>query len=562
MAAVMAFALAVAAAAPASADGAFAAMYSDRAVFLQALARERPPAAPSLQVTGISVPHHLLAADLIARGFWIAAGNKYDRIVILSPDHFNRSRRPLATTRRDFDTVFGRIENDPAATGALLNASDLFDDSDLFATEHGIAALLPFVKHFFPDARIVPIVISFGASRADWDRALALVERLIGPRVLVVQSTDYSHYLSPDVARQRDQETLNVIAANDADTLVRLRQPAHMDSKGAQYLQMQLQGGTFKSHATVVANRNSNAYGADGAKTTSYIVTAYTQSPPVGAQLRFADQEVIYFAGDTFLGRWLTAPLADRDVANRVVNEVRAITAGAPLVVNLEGVLLDEPPEGIGSDFHVMHAGLAIPVLTALNVKAAGLANNHSFDLGPSGYQESRSILARSGIAPLGHKDVLDLGSLRLLGLNFIGKTDYRDYPVARGNDIEDVCRMRARPPLIALVHWGREFTATAGGAEYAAAQALEACGVSAIVGAHSHQAAPRIEALQGGEYALTYSLGNFLFDQKADRSSSALLELRLFKQGTYAARLIALPNLFELATSELARKQGPRRAD
>jgi AmmeMemoRadiSam system protein B len=530
----------------------FAAMYSDPGPFLQAIAQERRGGTPRSRVTGISVPHHLLAADLIARGFRAAAATPYDRVVILSPDHFNRSRRPLATTRRDIDTVFGPLQNDRTATGTLLAADALFDDSDLFHGEHGIAAIAPFIKYFFRDAKIVPVAISFGASRAHWDQALALLEKLMGPRTLVVQSTDYSHYLPSNVALQRDQETLNIIAGNDVEALARLVQPAHIDSKAAQYLQMRLQDGTFKSQATVVANRNSVEYSTIGAKTTSYIVTVYTERPPTGSELRYQDQELVYFGGDTFLDRWLTAPLADKHVAGSIVGEIKAITGNAPLVVNLEGVLLDEPPEGIRNDLHVMYASLAIPILSALNVKVAGLANNHSFDLGSPGYQETRSILQRSDITPLGHKEVVNLGPFRLIGLNFIGKDDFHGYPVVKATDIDELCRMPARPPLIALVHWGEEYTRAPGTAEYAAAQAMQACGVSAVVGAHSHQAVPRIEAMQGGEYQLTYSLGNLLFDQKADRSSSALLELRAFKQGTYAARLIGAPNLFELGIDRL----------
>jgi poly-gamma-glutamate synthesis protein (capsule biosynthesis protein) len=85
----------------------------------------------------------------------------------------------------------------------------------------------------------------------------------------------------------------------------------------------------------------------------------------------------------------------------------------------------------------------------------------------------------------------------------------------------------------------------------------MQACGVAAIVGAHSHQAVSRIEAMQGGEYQLTYSLGNLLFDQKTGRSSGALLELRAFQQGTYATRLLPAPNLFELGAAKLKTKQG-----
>jgi predicted class III extradiol MEMO1 family dioxygenase len=129
----------------------FASMYADPAPFVTAMAKERRQPSPGLHhVTGISVPHHLLAADLISRGFQAAAGNAYDRVIIVSPDHFSRSRRPMATTRRGIETVFGLEQNDRVASTALLAADDLFDDSELFTNEHGIQALLPIVRHYFP----------------------------------------------------------------------------------------------------------------------------------------------------------------------------------------------------------------------------------------------------------------------------------------------------------------------------------------------------------------------------------------------------------------------------
>lgn len=60
---------------------------------------------------------------------------------------------------------------------------------------------------------------------------------------------------------------------------------------------------------------------------------------------------------------------------------------------------------------------------------------------------------------------------------------------------------------------------------------------------------------MQGGEYQLTYSLGNLLFDQTASRGSGALLELRAFKQGTFATRLVPIANMFELGAERLQMK-------
>ncbi|MEJ0050156.1 MAG: AmmeMemoRadiSam system protein B [Methylovirgula sp.] len=532
-------------------------MYADPQPFLDAIAKEQRPPATGLRVTGISVPHHLLAIDLIARGFQAAADNLYDRVIVMSPDHFNRSRRPMATTQRDFDNVFGQVQNDHVATGTLVKSKDLFDNLPSFDDEHGIQALIPFISYFFPAAKVVPIAISYSATVEECDCALSLIEALAGPSTLIIQSTDYSHYLPPDVALQRDQETLNVIAANDVGTLLRLLQPAHMDSKASQYLQMQLQSRVYKSSGTVIANRNSAEYSAIGRKTTSYIVTAYTQRPLAGVELRYSDQQVFYFGGDTFIGRWLTAPLVDKNVAALVIDSVMAITGGAPLIVNLEGVVLDEPPEGARNDLHIMHASLAIPILKAMNVRVVGLASNHSYDLGLSGFEESRSTLKQAGIVPLAHKQIVDVGPFRLLGLNFIGKCDFHNYPVMRDNDLEELCHMQAKPPLLAFVHWGREYTNAAQAGEYAAARAIWAGGVSAIIGAHSHQATDHIEAMQGGEYAMTFSLGNLLFDQTSSRGSGALLEVRVFEQGTYAMRLIPIPNLFEVCTGQLQVEQG-----
>ena len=57
------------------------------------------------------------------------------------------------------------------------------------------------------------------------------------------------------------------------------------------------------------------------------------------------------------------------------------------------------------------------------------------------------------------------------------------------------------------------------------------------------------------------YSLGNFLFDQSAARASGALVEMRIFEQGTVFMRNIPLPNFFDMATQINRRRLSRRRA-
>lgn len=526
-------------------------MYSDPAPFRAAIAKERAPAGVrALPVTGITVPHHLLAADLMARGFAMLDGNAYDRVILLSPDHFNKTRRPFATTRRDIDTVFGALATDGSAAEALLAATDLVEESELFAEEHGVAALLPFLKDKLPDTPMVAVAISIRADRADWDRMVAVLRPLVGPKTLVVQSTDYSHYLTHEASLARDQETLNVIAADDAEAVTRLVSSEHMDSRAAQYIQMRLQQARG-SRATVIGSRNSIEYVPHASRTTSYVVSVY--SPERAAFPRtYPDQDVMVFGGDLFAGRYLTKPLADAAISAAIVARVKALTGGAPMVVNLEGAILKEPPEGLADNLHGMHAGLAIPLLKALNVKAASLANNHGFDLGRDGHRETAKLLRQARIVPLLHGEMADLGALRIWPVNTVGRLDRSGIPVARPGDLDRLCGARAKPPLLASIHWGREYVETLGPEEREAAATLHLCGAGLIVGAHSHRGTDGIEAPLGGAYALLPSLGNFLFDQSASRGSGVLLEVRRFRQGTIATRVLPLPNLFDLANGML----------
>jgi poly-gamma-glutamate capsule biosynthesis protein CapA/YwtB (metallophosphatase superfamily) len=64
----------------------------------------------------------------------------------------------------------------------------------------------------------------------------------------------------------------------------------------------------------------------------------------------------------------------------------------------------------------------------------------------------------------------------------------------------------------------------------------------------HPHLTAVDFDLLGGGQALSAYSLGNFLFDQSSQRASGSVLEVRIFDQGTFFARLVPIPNFFENA--------------
>ena len=516
----------------------------DPVPLLAAIEAETPDFTPPDGVTGITVPHHLLAADLIARGFWAASAGQYDRIILISPDHFHKVTRPFGTTREDLRTVFGVMGSDTAGVDAVA-ASPLVETLETIETEHGVMAVAPFAVKFFPAAKVIPVLASVTATEADWQAMAALLEPLLTPTTLVVQSTDYSHYRPIGEAVARDQESIAAITAGDPGAIDALLQPSHMDSKAAQYVQLALQK-ALGSTPVILANRNSVEYGGSPNETTSYVVSAYLRDTAAGAVFAYRDQSRVMFAGDVLLGRYFLPALRDPEAWALLRDTVLGITRGTDLIVNFEGVLLDRPVVGLDFNAHLVMAEDAAPTLTALNVAAASLANNHANDLGPEGLAETVTQLERIGVTPLMHGSVTDMGALRLLALNFVGGKMVGE-AIADPGDLGWVCGLDAAPPLVAFVHWGEEYVTAPGDEERRIADTLARCGVALIVGGHSHQAVDVITPLRGGAAQTVFSLGNFIFDQSAPRGSGALLELRVFGQGTVAARLVPIPNLFDL---------------
>lgn len=524
------------------------ALYPDATRFLEAITTEESHPASAKRLSGITVPHHLVAGHLIARGFRAASGFSYDRVIVLTPDHFSRSKAPFATTRHGFETPLGPVEVDGEAVQALL-ADETVEESCLFEREHGLHALLPFLRRNLPGAKLVPVAISLRAKRADWDRLIELLAPLAGETTLVVQSTDFSHYHPHEKARQFDQQTLNVIASGSLDEVAMLSQPDHLDSLGSLYVQMKLQAQRHGAVPIVISSENQQQYTSRRVdRTTSYMVLLFGRVED-GDAPHEDSAELVYFAGDVHFGRAMTQALADADAGERVADAVLARTHGRPLIVNLEGVILPNVPEALEHMTIAMPEMLTIDWLRRLNVTGVGLANNHAMDLGPSGFAETKAALADAKIASFAQGESLDIGALTVVGLSDLDSNGPPFTDLVSPALLDRLIVADARRPIVAFVHWGREYVASPAARETWLAEEMRLRGVSLIVGGHPHVTDGKLTPLGGGEAIMAYSLGNFLFDQTERRASGALLELRVFEQGTFFARLLPLPNLFDLAT-------------
>jgi AmmeMemoRadiSam system protein B len=162
------------------------------------------------------VTHHLLARDLTAAYFLrLSALVRPRTIVLFGPNHFSRGRTPVAVSLLPWQTPFGVIQPDLDLAGAMMREGLVEENEDAFYNEHSIGAVVPFVKHAFPDARIVPIVVRADADISAARKLARFVAEHASDEVVFLASLDFSHDQSSDVAMAQDSLTYSVLRRFD-----------------------------------------------------------------------------------------------------------------------------------------------------------------------------------------------------------------------------------------------------------------------------------------------------------------------------------------------------------
>ena len=169
----------------------------------------------------VIAPHagYLYSGPVAAYSFKAVSQNKYKTIVILAPSHYLGFDGISIWPKGGFQTPLGVAPVDEEFTQKLMAANaNVYFESKAFDQEHALEVEIPFLQKTFSDFQIVPIIMGQPSFQLLKDFAKAL-NQIIGDRqdVLVVVSTDLSHYHDDAFARQMDARTLGAVMQLNAE---------------------------------------------------------------------------------------------------------------------------------------------------------------------------------------------------------------------------------------------------------------------------------------------------------------------------------------------------------
>ena len=164
------------------------------------------------------IPHHDITTGN-QNSFYKAVSQKIapSIIVIISPNHFEKGQKLITLPKETtFESPEGNLILDENLINKIASSNELKNvvslQNDLWYEEHGIFIHSPFLKHYFPQAKIVPVLVKMLSTEDEFKYYKTLGKFLsenLPPDTLVISSVDCSHYQIPKVTEYHDSATRN-----------------------------------------------------------------------------------------------------------------------------------------------------------------------------------------------------------------------------------------------------------------------------------------------------------------------------------------------------------------
>lgn len=174
---------------------------------------------------GIVVPHAGYEYSGPTAGAVYSAVTIPKRLIILGPNHSGFGL-PISLDDHDaWKTPLGAAQIDKEMISILLDSSDIFKVSrDAHRLEHSIEVQLPFIQVATENEfEFVPIALMGGIDPGIYKEvghAIADAIKKVDEDVLIVASTDFTHYESLSYAREMDAKAIAAIEAMNPQKLL------------------------------------------------------------------------------------------------------------------------------------------------------------------------------------------------------------------------------------------------------------------------------------------------------------------------------------------------------
>lgn len=145
-----------------------------------------------------------------------------ETIVLIGPSHTGIGDKFALYPDGSWETPLGSIEIDKELSELILKHSELItEDAKAHSSEHSIEVQLPIIQFFRKDFKIVPIAVAQTDIESCRKIAFSITKAIkdFKEQVLIVASSDMTHYEPAKSAKEKDQKAIDAIVGLDEELL-------------------------------------------------------------------------------------------------------------------------------------------------------------------------------------------------------------------------------------------------------------------------------------------------------------------------------------------------------
>jgi AmmeMemoRadiSam system protein B len=187
---------------------------------------------PGAALIALVAPHAGLrySGPVAAHGYVLLRSRAFEAVVLVGPSHYLGFEGASIWSQGMFETPLGDLTIDREFAAAIADRCPAVHDlPEAHGREHSLEMQLPFLAALIPQTPIVPIVMGFQTRETAYALADAIGSAAAGRRVLLVASSDLSHFHDAHTASALDHDVIaHVDALDDEGLMSRLeRRPDH-----------------------------------------------------------------------------------------------------------------------------------------------------------------------------------------------------------------------------------------------------------------------------------------------------------------------------------------------
>jgi AmmeMemoRadiSam system protein B/AmmeMemoRadiSam system protein A len=202
--------------------------YEKRAAILaqqidQFLENAKKTSSAGEEILALISPHagYVYSGQVAAHAYRQIQGKDYDSVIIIAPSHRYGFEGCSIYSEGGYETPLGTAEIDKSLASEISKASGFKYISKAHQSEHSVEVQVPFIQKTLPQAKIVPIVMGYPTKKTITRLADALIKVLPGKKVMIIVSTDMSHFFPKKKANDTDSKTISLIKSFKTSTLLR-----------------------------------------------------------------------------------------------------------------------------------------------------------------------------------------------------------------------------------------------------------------------------------------------------------------------------------------------------